>query len=104
MTRACKAFFHLVTLFARREAKTRIRQRYWSKLAGEKIRHEQIGTVPISLSVRANKFAKWKMGLSDTRIYDFSSRNMPNCYQACMNIIQYLAILSSITRPSYGSF
>ena len=32
--------------FARREAKTRIRQRDWLKLAGEKIRREQVGSVP----------------------------------------------------------
>ena len=32
-----KPIFHLATLFARREAKTRIRQRDWLKLAGEKI-------------------------------------------------------------------
>ena len=34
------------------------------KLAGEKIRREQVGSVPTFLSVRANKFAKWKIGLS----------------------------------------
>ena len=39
------------------EAKTRIRQRDWLKLAGEKIRREQVGSVPTFLSVRANKFA-----------------------------------------------
>ena len=32
-----------MTLFARREAKTRIRQRDWLKLAGEKIPREQVG-------------------------------------------------------------
>ena len=61
--RAHKPVFHLATLFARREAKTRIRHRDWLKLAGEKIRCEQIGTVPTFLSVRVNKFAKWKTGL-----------------------------------------
>ena len=59
-----KPIFHLATLFAQREAKTRIRQRYWLKLAREKIRREQVGTVPTFLSVRANKFAKWKMGFN----------------------------------------
>ena len=49
--------------FARREAKTRIRQRDWLTLVGEKIRREQVGTVPTFFSVRANKFAKWKTGL-----------------------------------------
>ena len=39
-----KPIFHLATLFARREAKTRIRQRDWLKLAGEKIRCEQVGS------------------------------------------------------------
>ena len=34
-----------MTLFARREAKTRIRQGDWLTLVGEKIRHEQVGTV-----------------------------------------------------------
>ena len=37
----------------------KIWQRDWLKLAGEKV-----GTVPTFLSVRANKFAKWKTGLS----------------------------------------
>ena len=58
-----KPVFHLATLFARRKAKTRIRHRDWLKLAGEKIRREQVGTVPTFLSVRANKVAKWKTGL-----------------------------------------
>ena len=40
-----KPIFHLTTLYARREAKT-IRQRDWLKLAGEKIRRKQVGTVP----------------------------------------------------------
>ena len=47
-----------------RDAKTRIRHRDWLKLAGEKIRCEQAGTVPTFLSVRANKFAKWKTGFT----------------------------------------
>ena len=58
-----KPVFHLANLFARREAKTRIRQRDWLTLVGEKIRREQVGTVPTFFSVRANKFAKWKTGL-----------------------------------------
>ena len=41
-----KTIFHLATFFARREAKTRIGQRDWLKLAGEKIRREQVGSVP----------------------------------------------------------
>ena len=57
-----KPIFHLATLFARREAKTRIWQRDWLKLAGEEIRCKQVGTVPTFLSVRANKFANWKIG------------------------------------------
>ena len=51
-------------MFARREAKTRIRERDWLKLASEKIRREQVGTVSAFLSVRANKFAKWKIGFT----------------------------------------
>ena len=47
-----------------RDAKTRIRQRDWLKLAREKIRREQVETVPTFLSVRANKFAKWKIGFT----------------------------------------
>ena len=54
----------LATLFPQRKAKTRIRERDWLKLAGEKIRRKQVGTVPTFLSVRANKFAKWKIGLT----------------------------------------
>ena len=57
-----KPIFHLATLFVRREAKTRIWQRDWLELPGEKIRREQVGTVPTFLSVRASKFAKWKIG------------------------------------------
>ena len=52
--------FQFATLFARRKAKTRIRHHDWLKLAGEKIRREQVRTVPTFLSVCANKFAKWK--------------------------------------------
>ena len=59
-----KPIFHLATLFARREAKTRIRQRDWLKLAGEKNRREQVESVPTFLSVRANKVAKWKIGFT----------------------------------------
>ena len=59
-----KAIFHLATLIARCEAKTRIRQRDWLKLNGEKIRRERVGSVPTFLSVRANKFAKWKIGFN----------------------------------------
>ena len=59
-----KPIFHLATFFARREAKTRIRQHDWLKLAGEKIRREQVGSVPTFLSVRAKKFAKWKIGFT----------------------------------------
>ena len=57
-----KPIFNLATLFARRKAKTRIRQRGWLELIGEKIRREQVGTVPTFSSVCANKFAKRKIG------------------------------------------
>ena len=63
----CKAYFPLGDFVraTRSDAKTRIWQRDWLKLAGEKIRREEVGTVIVStyLSVRANKFAKWKIGL-----------------------------------------
>ena len=58
-----KPIFHLANCFARHDAKTRVEQRDWLKLAREKIRREQVGSVPTFLSVRANKFAKWKIGL-----------------------------------------
>ena len=58
-----KPIFHLATFFVRREAKTRVEQCDWLKLTREKIRREQVGSVPTFLSVRANKFAKWKIGL-----------------------------------------
>ena len=57
----------MTTLFALREEKTRIRQRDWLKLAGEKIRREQVGSVPTFLVARANKVAKWKIGLKYCR-------------------------------------
>ena len=69
-SRNLKPIFHLATLFARREAKTRIRQGDWLKLAGEKIRREQVGSVLTILSVRSNKFAKWKMGFKLQVLYD----------------------------------
>ena len=56
----------MATLFARREAKTRIRQRDWLKLAGEKIRREQVRSVPTFLCVSANKFTKWKIGFTQS--------------------------------------
>ena len=55
-------------MFARREAKTRIRQRDWLKLAGEKIRREQVGSVPTFLSVLANKFTWLKTGFKNLNI------------------------------------
>ena len=64
----------MATLFARREAKTRIRQRYWLKLDGEKIRREQVGSVPTFLPVRANKFAEWKIGFMPSGLYRYRER------------------------------
>ena len=64
-----KPVFHLATLFARREAKTRIRHRDWLKLAGKKFHREEVGTVPTFLFVRANKIAKWKTGLKSLGIF-----------------------------------
>ena len=54
----------MATLFVRSEAKTRIRQRDWLKLVSEKIRREQVlFKLFLLFSVRANKVAKWKLGL-----------------------------------------
>ena len=39
-----KSIFHLTPLFARREAKTRIRRHDWLKLAGEKNCRDQVVT------------------------------------------------------------
>ena len=50
----CIIYSDLVTFFARLEAETRFRHRDWLKLAGEKIRREQVRTVPTFLSIRAN--------------------------------------------------
>ena len=55
--------FRLATLLARREAKTRIRQYDWLKLVSEKIRREQVETVPTFFFVRASKSARWKIGV-----------------------------------------
>ena len=68
MVHAFKPIFHLATLFARRKAKTRIWQHDWLKLAGEKICREKVGTVPTFLCGRTNKFAKWKIGFSVTKL------------------------------------
>ena len=69
-----KPIFLLATFFARREAKAGIEQRDWLKLAREKIRREQVGSVPTFLSVRANKFAKWKIGFTRKRKHMFWRR------------------------------
>ena len=73
----------------RRETKTRIRLRDWLTLAGEKIRREQVGTVPTFLSVRANKFAKWKIGLNVEVCCDlYVATNMyAGCTFFCDNIL-----------------
>ena len=68
-------------MFARREAKTRIRQRDWLKLAGEKILREQVRSVPTFLSVRADKFAKWKIGLNPAR---FQVSGSPTLFRVVM--------------------
>ena len=44
-----KPIFHLATLFAWHKAKTKIPQRDWLKLVSEKIRRQQVGTVPTFL-------------------------------------------------------
>ena len=56
-----KPIFHLATLF-----EARIWLRDCLRLGSKKIRREQVGTVPTFLSVRANKFAMWKIGLRFT--------------------------------------
>ena len=61
--RQCKAYFPLGDFFRATRSENKIRQHDWLKLAGEKI-HREVGSVPTFLSVRANKFAKWKIGLS----------------------------------------
>ena len=48
----------------------------WLKLAGEKIRRDQVGSVHTFLSVRANKVIKWKIGL---RGPDKSSQRKNSC-------------------------
>ena len=75
---AFKPVFYLATLFARHKAKTRIRHRDCLILAGEKIRREQQGTVPTFLSVRANKFAKWKTVLNRLKV---TGKNTTCCTQ-----------------------
>ena len=57
-----KPIFYLATLFARLEAKTRARQRHWLKLVSEKIRREQIGTVPTFFLFARTKSLTNKVG------------------------------------------
>ena len=52
--------FHLANLLARLEAKRRILKRDWLTLVGEKIRREQVVSVPTFFTARASKFDKWK--------------------------------------------
>ena len=58
-----QAYFPLGDSVRATRSENKNRHRDWLKLAGEKIRREQVGTVPTFLSVSANKFAKWKIGL-----------------------------------------
>ena len=90
-----KPVFHLANLFARREAKTRIRQRDWLTLVGEKIRREQVGTVPTFFSVRANKFAKWKTGLKCKEFSGGSSVSQNKLPQLILGYIYILKYLQS---------
>ena len=60
---AVKPIFHLSTSFGRREAKTGIRQSDWLTLVGEKIRREQVGTVPTFLCSR-EQIRKVESGLN----------------------------------------
>ena len=59
------------TRICSRDAKTRIRPRDWLKLADEKNRREQVGSAPTFLSVRADKFAKWKTSFTATNVSFF---------------------------------
>ena len=83
-----KPIFHLVTLFARREAKTRIRQRYWLKLAGEKIRREQVRTVPTFFVCSREQIRQVENGLNRNTYTRFFFTQYAKLL-SCMNIIQY---------------
>ena len=63
-----KPIFHLATLFARREAKTRIRQRDWLKLADD--------------SMNRPKLAKWKIGLRGWHYVNYIYLCKPWIYQS----------------------
>ena len=85
-TISIKPVFHLATLFARRKAKTRIWHRDWLKLAGEKIPREQVATVPTFLSVRANKVAKWKTGLTYYNCFYINMLCCALCHQFTISL------------------
>ena len=88
LVRYLKPVFHLATFFARREAETRIRQRDWLTLASEKIRREQVGTIPTFFSVRGNTFAKWKTGLRSTFLsYCLHCQNRKSLKTGCKNVV-----------------
>ena len=72
-------------LLARREAKTRIRHRDWLKLAREKIRREQVGTVPTFLFVRANKLSRQ---VENELYYEFGR-----------NVEKFFCLLEAIEEP-----
>ena len=75
-----KPIFNLATCFVRHEAKTRVDQRDWLKLAREKIRREQVGSAPTFLSVRVNKFTKWKVGLCRATVLGILSCRTISCF------------------------
>ena len=60
-------------MFARRKAKTRIRQRDWLKLAGEKIRREQVGSVPTFFVCSREQIRLVENGLKFTASVKFAA-------------------------------
>ena len=64
-----KPVFHLATIVRATRSENKNAHRDWLKLSGEKIRREQVGTVPTFLSVHANKVAKWKTGINTAQVW-----------------------------------
>ena len=93
IARYVKPVFHVANLFARREAKTRIRQRNWLKLVGEKIRPEQVGTVPTFFFCSREQIRQVENGLY-TLQFRLRLVSLQNCETSCIVVFPHSAYIS----------
>ena len=94
-----KPIFHLTTLFARCEAKTRIQQRDWSKLVGEKNSREQVGIVPtFFLFARTNSPSGKGTSRGVKARADMRAPQVARPAYPCHNYISYTTVLLTFVK------